>query len=280
MIPHITPNEVIYIKMLKKPISLGTATTVTLALAALASLLRSLAFATAFDHSVGYFNTGAFTTLLYITVALALLGIAVFGLSARRRGAHALACPTRSERSLALRLCAAAVGALLAFSAIWDVRAFTDGSSVLVLVRAIGAVLAIPYFLFPSGKRVLALGLGAHLYGLLLLTEQYFDRYVAMNSPLKLMQQFAIIAFMLYLTFEMYGALGTERPVPTAVFGLLTVFLCTVNGVSCITAGIVGNIVPRNYLIAAIATLAFGLYTAARLYVAAQSPNTNETEAV
>lgn len=264
--------------MMKTQISLGSATAIMAALTALASLFRSLAFATAFDHSVGYFNTGVFTTLLYITVALALSGIAVFGWSAYRSGAQQLACPARNERSSLLRVCALAAAALLALAAVRDVRSFLDGASTLVLVRALGALLAVPYFILPSGKRVLGLGLGTHLYCLLVLIEQYFDRYVAINSPLKLMQQFALIAFMLYLTLEMYAALGTKRPVRTAVLGLLTVFLCVVNGASCIVAGIVGNIIPRNYLMSATVLLALGLYTAARLYTATKHSNVNETE--
>ena len=270
------PDEVIY-KMKKTLISLRTALAVTLCVALVASVLRSVAFVTAFDRSIGYFDRGAVPTLLYIVIALAVAGVAAFAFL-HRRNVKELPCPTRDERSLLLSVVAGVVSTVLAFAAVLDVLTFAGGASVLVLARGLAAALAIPYFLLPANRRVLPFGLAAHLYCLLVLITEYFDRYVTMNSPVKVMQQFALVAFMLYLASEMYAALGTVRPLRTTAFGLLSVFFSITSGISCIVAGIAGGILTRDYLIGAIGSLALGLYTAACLNAATLHPHPDETE--
>ena len=263
--------------MKKTTISLHTALAVTLCLTLIASALRSVAFLAVFDRTVGYFDRSVLATLLYIVIALAVAGVAAFALS-HCRDAKDLPCPTRAERSLLLCVIAGAVSAVLAFAAVWDALAFVSGASPLVLARGIAAALAIPYFLLPASRRVLPLNLAAHAHCLLILVTEYFDRYVPMNSPIKLLQQFALVAFMLYLASEAYAALGTVRPVRTAALGLLSVFLCITNGISCIVAGIAGDILTRDYLIGAIVLLALGLYTTVRLNAATKRPHFDETE--
>lgn len=265
--------------MKKTLLSLRGALAATLGLSLLAAVLRSLAFVTTFDRAVGYFDRGIIPTLLYIVIVLALAGILIFAVACRRNALN-LPSPARKQRSLLLSIAAGALGAVLAFAGVWDVLAFASGASPLVLVRGLAAALAIPYFLFYTNKRTLSFGLAAHLYCLLLLVAEYFDRYVPMNSPVKTMQQFALVTLMLYLVCEMYTAMGTVRPIRTAVFGLLSVFLCITGGISCIVAGIAGDILSRDYLIGAIVLLALGLYTAAGLHTAASHSHSDETEII
>ena len=264
--------------MMKKPISYRAFGIGTLVLTLLAALLRSLAFATSFDRTVGYFDQNVFSTLLYIVIMLALIGVAAFALT-HRRNAQDLPCPARGERSVCITICSLLIAVTLAVCAVLDLLAIAnDHADTLFLLRMIAAVLAIPYFAFPNNRRILAFGLGAHAYCLLVVISEYFDRYVPMNSPLKLMQQFSLIVFILYLLSEMFCAIGQPRPVRTTAFAAVAFFLCTTNGISCIVAAIAGGMIPSDYLMGAILSLSFGLYAAAWLYTAIMYSHTNETE--
>lgn len=265
--------------MIKKEIPFRAVGIGTAALTLLAALFRSLAFATSFDRAVGYFNPGMFSTLLYITIALALVGVPLYACLARRSYVSVPYSLGHANRSAVVTVCAWLVVLTCAAAAAFDIFDYLHGhASTLILIRAVAAVLAIPYFLFPSSMFVRVFGLAPHAYCLLALIDEYVDPYVAMNSPLKMMQQFALISFMLYLVMELYAACGLSRPIRAAAFGLLASFLCISNGLSCIVAGVIGGIISQDYLTVAVVSLAFGLYTAARLYTVAKRPNVNETE--
>lgn len=250
-----------------------------LALTLLAALLRSLAFATSFDPAVGHFNPGVFSTLLYITIALALVGVMMYVLLARRSHIASPCCPDHADCPVVVTVCAWVVVLICAATAVLDLFDYLRGNaSTFILVRAVAAALSIPYFLFPSSASVRVFGLAAHIYCILALIDEYMDPYVVMSSPLKVMQQFALISFMLYLVMELYATCALPRPIRSTAFGLLAAFLCITNGLSCIVAGVIGGIIPQDYLTVAVVSLAFGLYTAARLHTATKLPNVNKTE--
>ena len=230
-------------------------------------LLRAPALCLFFDREVGYYDANAFSTLLYICLALLAIGCAAYATwAARFQKRHLLACAPDVQAATPIVCCSSwlVVAAFLP-AIVWEIMTY-QATDFPALLRMAGALIAIVYFILPNKQQTMAAGLGVHLYCVFCLVFEYYDWTVPMNSPLKLMQQAAILAVMLFLTVELNHLNGTHRPIRYTICAALAMTLAIPNALSLIVAAAVGGIVKTEYLIRSLPVMAVGLYAAARLF--------------
>lgn len=244
--------------------------------ALIVAALRSAVFALAFDQTKGYSNPGVLSTLLYIVLALALAGCvggAVIAVAAAHRQSKDVIF-TPAKRSPAIKLISAPVILACTAAVVYSLYHWTQSASTLTLVYALAALLAIPYFIPAKPIATFAwFGLGVLAVCVMSAAIEYFDSAVAMNSPIKLMQQFAALAIALYFLSELYALTGKMQPRRVLLFGSVAVVLGVSNGISNIVAAALGDILSPDYLVRALVLLALGLYVAARLMTVSRAPS-------
>ena len=244
--------------------------------ALIVALLRSATFAFAFDRTAGYCSPGVLSTLLYIALALALAGCvggAVIAVAMARRQDEDVTF-TPEKRSPAVKLSSLLIALACVAAAVYSVYCWAQGASALMLVYALAALLAIPYFVPAKPIATFAwFGLGVLAACVLSAAIEYFDVSVAMNSPVKLMQQFAALSIAIYFLSELYALTGKMQPRRTLLFGSIAVVLGVSNGITNIVAAMIGGILTPDYLVRSLVLLTLGLYVAARLMTARRIPS-------
>ena len=252
------------------------------ALTLIATVTRSLCFVFAFDRTVGYFDRGVLSTLLYIALALILAAALAYALLARRaNGIAPLPCPDPAERTLLVRIPSLSVAAALTVTVVTDILSLTsNGLNKLTLVHLLVTMLAIPYFAASRKASLIWSGIAAvTVCGLSVITE-YFDLYVTINSPIKQMHLIGLLSATLYLLTELFALAGDAKPYRSLPLCMLTAAYGIVGGVSHVVAALAGGILSIDYLSRALVLFALGLYAAARLIdtVRAVRPNDSTTE--
>ena len=184
-----------------------------------------------------------------------------------KRDPQTVLCPSISENTPFVRVTTLVVALAYVAIAVWEIPGVLKGGIVsLALLRLLSAACAAPYFASYPKRNTMLSGVCTHIYCFAALITEYFDLYVTMNSPIKLMQQFAFFAVMLYVLTELRQLSGKPQPVRSVALGFLAVFFALTNGISCIVAASVGGIIPTDYLLRALLLMSIGLYAAARLY--------------
>ena len=238
------------------------------ALAVTATLLRTPALCLFFDRTAGYCDPNPFSTLLYIVIALFLLLCVAYAVAAPRceKKQRLAVAPDPTAESRLVRA-ASLLTALTFIAAAIGEAALSSAASNPARLRMLGAVLAAVYFAVGKKQKLILLGLGAHLYCVFVLITEYFDWTIPMNSPLKIMQQIAMIAALLFMTAELSHLNGSRRSVRYTACAALAAFFGLSNGVSLIAACLVGGIVRSDMLLHSLPALAIALYAASRLFV-------------
>ena len=239
----------------------------TAGLTALTILLRTLSLCFFFDHSVGYVNAGLFPTLLYIALALFVAlcaGYAYFASKAEKASLLAVA-PGESASTPILRytslVCALAfVGATAAELALYGF------AGTFPLLRHLAAIAAVLYFALPKQRRFALSGLGAIAYAIATIATEYFDWTVTLNSPIKLMQEAALLSVALFVLVELNHLNHTRRSIRYTVCAALCLFCGLVNGLPLLVASLVGNVAKPDYILHALPSMAVALYAGARLF--------------
>ena len=238
----------------------------TLGLTVVFTLLRTLALLFSFDKAVGYHESGILSTLLYIVVALFVLGAGAYIFIAQKnaRTQHFALAPDPTSAHVSVRLSSAMTAIVFVTVGLWE-SLVVKSSDTSALLRVIGAALAILYFAISKKQKIFLTGVGAHVYLFFALVTEYFDWTVPMNSPLKLMQQISAVFAMLMLCAEMLSFVGKDRPLRLTVCTAAAVFFGLCNGISLIPALIVSGIVRSEIVIHALPSLAIGIYALTRL---------------
>ncbi len=262
---------------MKRNISVDRAFVIGFAiLTSAAALLRSLAFVTSFDSSVGYFDANIFTTLFHIAIALAAAGAFAYAVVAPRLSRVEICLfPLSHKKNLSVRLGGILVALAFAAYAIYrSISVFSvDGDGdIRTLLSIVFSVIAVPYFLLPPTKSSAWFGLAAPVFCTLSLIIEYFDRYVPMNSPIKLMQQCTALLIVLYFLIELNELAGNPRPGRILPLGCPAVFFAVSNGISNIVAVGIGEAVSLHYLARAVVMLVLGFYIATCLGCAVFRP--------
>ena len=137
-----------------------------------------------------------------------------------------------------------------------------------IVISALGGISF--YFKAPgkNGKKGSAiLGLFPVIRSVCGIALCYFDMTVPLNSPLKTGTEFALMAMMLFLTYEVRFDLYEEKVMPRAYFasGLAVLVICGVNGFSGIVAYFGGYCVNGELSIEAFIISTLFFYALARL---------------
>lgn len=249
------------------------------ALTLLATVLRSLCFVLTFDRTVGYYDAGLLSTLLYIVLALVPTAALVYALLTRTAGTDVPPCLDPTKRTPLVRIVSIiAVGALAASVVFNGLTLILGGLRWLTLIQLLAAALSIPYFLaLPSAAPVWS-GISAVICCVLSIVTEYFDPYVTLNSPLKLMHLVAYLAIALYLLTELFAMAGTPKPRRIVPLAAVAAAFGFIGGTSHVIAALMGGIIPTDYLIRTLVLYAFGLYAAARLVSVICSTTSKDSE--
>jgi len=240
-------------------------------LTVLATLLRTLSLTLFFDRSVGYVGTGFISTLLYMAyvamILFFLLGCAVYVAMALRLEKTALlaVAPNEAAASPLVRYSSLACAIVFVAATVAEVLLY-GFTGMFPLPRCIAAIVSALYFALPRSKKTALAGFGILGYGIFTIAYEYFDWTVALNSPIKLMQEAALASAMLFILVELNHINHTRRSIRYTVCAALSLFCGASNGISLIAAALVGDVVKGDYLIHALPPLFIALYAAARLF--------------
>ncbi len=181
-----------------------------------------------FDAGLGYFNPGSgIVTALYGVLALGIIAGILIWLESKPNASAVRALPSSICTPAFSVLCGAAV---LYFTVTDLLYVTATAADEYIIVTYISWVLAIPcaaWLLLSAGDsgagrepRVLQcfLGFFPPLYFASLVLVDYFDRTVAVNSPVKVIFQITFISFMLMFTAEAGLSLGRGTIFPRYQF--------------------------------------------------------------
>ncbi len=253
-------------------------TGVVLVFALIALVLRALALCLYFDRAVGYFNTNIFSTLLYIGFAAILL--CLIGYTGFLYACTDVSCPlsdiTATTERLSIRLGRYAVALVFLGSCIYELTAFSSTPNgreqYLALARILLAALSALCFVLRPRTEHLSLLSCPILFCVVVLGSEYFDWTISLNSPLKLFQQFTLLAAAMFLLTEMQSLYG-KRPLLFPAIPSLCAILGISNGGSLLIAALVADgIVRTDVLVHSLPTLILGIYAGIRLLTPAFSP--------
>jgi hypothetical protein len=240
-------------------------------LTVLATLLRTLSLTLFFDRSVGYVGTGFISTLLYMAyiamILCFLLNCAVYFVMAQRleKTLRIAVAPDETATTPLVRYASWACAAI--FVGAMAVEVLLYGlTGMFPLPRCIAAIVSALYFALPRSQKTVLTGFGVLGYGIFTIAYEYFDWTVALNSPIKLMQEAALASAMLFVLAELNHINHTRRSIRYTVCAALSLLCGAVNGISLIAAALVGDVVKGDYLIHALPPLFIALYAAARLF--------------
>lgn len=242
--------------------------TVLLAVLTLAGiLLRTAALSGCYDKEIGYYQRGAvlpmvFHGLCVLMLVLCAVGARLLPSSFAVKADVASSLLTRGGTVLAL-LCVMAHVLQMVIAVLGG----TESLSVLLALRVFFGILTAVYLaagLVPSsavsGARAL-FGYGAIAYIVAMMAASYFDFFLQMNSPNKLLFQVSCMILLLYLLCDLRLILSIAMPRAYCAMTGVTVFYTFSYAVPGIF-GFCTGILPRvDYLMTSIVLLGFGLYS-------------------
>ncbi len=236
-----------------------------LSLAALATLAQTLAICLYFDPEVGYCDPNIFSTLLYIILALTLALSLTFACLAHRQAkppctfSHA-----KGHAAWADRLLECLTALAFALAAIWEIK--RGGANPSALLRAALALFSALGFVLPAGRARAWLGLFPLAWSVLALAQEYFDWTVALNSPLKLGNQLALLSLLIFMLAELHRLDGKCRLIRHRLSCIAALMLSVPHGVSLIVAASIKTIDRLDLIVHALPPMALGLLAAAHLF--------------
>lgn len=227
--------------------------------------LYVVGFSTSFDRTVGYFDASLVTSIMHAVLALSILWMASLLVLMPRSGmlTGAPAMGGFSKKFVYIVTLAFVVSTYLHTQLI-------AASIVSVIGSVLGGV-SVAYFGFTAiepdskfEKRSL-LGYGVIGWTFLSIIDAYFNDYVTMNSPVKLLLIFSMVFVMLFQLQEQGYFVGRGRPRLYVVFGLLNVLISSSFAISYLFCTIAKIYSIPEFLPTAIVSLAHAVYTVGRL---------------
>ncbi len=214
-------------------------------LALICAVTCAFAFGYAFDNEAGYFNRSVLPYVFYILLALTLAISVAAAVTAEKRTADEK-CHVPDRRAIGIILICSLAFYLTSFiltstPGYMAIKLSSNASISLFPIIIVGLLISIAHFVivaFFSRKvgsgAIILTGIAVVLTAIIIATASYFDHTQALNSPHKLLYEFAFIAFALYYITEL--RLYTDAPrekLLTALSGISTALsLCA--GVSVI----------------------------------------------
>ncbi len=269
----------------------------TTALALVCAILRAVCYFVSFDASIGYFNDTPLVAITNILFVLTLLWATSGFLLIPKKAMQSARFDFGGNAVFFTSLIA---GFVMAADFVYKIYAynkngvfkrfefvFSDSyrsdslqiervTMVLVIVGIVSSLLSsICFFARSSLKSKKALTAGLGIFPMLRLLSGtalvYFEMNVQMNSPSKLMIQFAMISLMLYFLGEerQYISNEYERPGRYFVFGLIAFVLSISTGVSELIAYYSGLLTRGDFCVEAFICFILSFYVLSRILVLA-----------
>ena len=179
-------------------------------IALITALLCSVAFAYSFNSENGYFTNSPLSYIFYVALAASI----AFAIISTALDKSDRAYAARSNRTSSLILMLACLLYLISFIAT-PVPAHMTRTflvlTILSLVVAIAHLLLLGIGAKLSDSATVATGLGVVFAPIILATASYFDHSQELNSPYKLIFEFACLAFALYYVTDLRSNTDTPR---------------------------------------------------------------------
>ena len=268
---------VFMIELLKSRRALRIYFVVTVCLAALCVLLRTLSTVFFFDADIGYYKSGAFLPiLLNLLLVISVIGAAFVYLISKKYLLPAKATDTRAIRISAvitsLGFLAYLVSNLWDLPLLWDViKIYGKVPTVFILIN-LAALLSAVYFLLiafarETGGALRVVGtVFVLVFMALSISDTYFDPTIAMNSPIKMLLHFALLSAMLLAVNEARIGLGSEKAgfhLFSATIALIFTGASSIPSIVCYLTGQLDGV--YSYLFCDIVLLGIAVFSAARL---------------
>ncbi len=251
--------------MSRKPLTAHCCFYISLALALIGSILRTVAMFTAFDHEIGYFDPSAYTTLLSILSFAAVLFPTVLSLATPKGALPAVWPEPKHNAAAALPFILMGVGTAWQ---LWIVVSDGFQNRLLLLSGAIALFSTLYYFMAMAksdSPAVPALGFCPILWGLLSTAETYTDQFTTMNSPIKLGLQFGFLGVALLTTAELRFRLNKAAPRAALCIHGIALFFCLTGSIPTLIALAAGVLTRPIHGAYALSLLGVGLYAVCRL---------------
>ncbi len=215
-------------------------------LSVLISFVRIICLFNFYDSDIGYYSKGILPSILNLSI---LAGV-VFFASAFFTVKRDIVCSDGKEDNTGIKVASVlpmlAFGAFFVLSVLKAVFATNEASTLFDIIAKLTALMSLVYFamnLFaPTVNRNLQTlcGFGIIIWNIYVLGVTYFDIYVQLNSPNKVILHLAIISAMVFFVNEFYCFVGNMRKgfylfslcsavlfsssasIPSLVYGLLT----------------------------------------------------------
>ena len=269
------------IKFTKSKTALGIYGAVSLFLAVACAALRSLSMLFFYDKEIGYYQSGAVLPIvlnifLILSVALPTLCYVIEALRLQPR--YIDASPSRFFAALpALALCAFSVLQAMGLKAQLEeiylstekLSLYAKLSPVLLLVASICGFIFFAMAMFNCSTVVIPsvlTGILTVIWFVMATAEAYFDIYVQMNAPNKIVFMLGALSATLLTVNEMRRGLSKRKPAFHLLGATLTTIFTLTSAIPSLVCYLTGNM-PLNYNLAVydIVLLCVGIYSLARL---------------
>lgn len=266
--------------------------TVSLALALIAAILRSLAYLFSFDADIGYFNGSFFSKIATYFIVVA-CGFALTGFVFISKEADLPRKLTNEGNSIyfasvfagfimiadfAFKLYLMIGEDKFSYYKFIFARTFKSENSYIIRATAVieiagvvASLLAAVCFFLRSSKKFNSklcawLGFFPIIRALTGVAQIYFEMEVQMNHPSKLMLEFALIAVMIAFLYELRFFISEDhaRPRHFVVLACVALIISISAGISEMIGFFAGKLTKGDFCIEAFFCLAMGLYGAAR----------------
>lgn len=238
----------------------------SLSLSGISAILYILCFVMSFDRTVNYFSA---SPLIYITRTLLAISIAWTASLLILIPRDGLISTAPAYRSFSAKFAYVLTAAFI-FSTFLHIRLIT--ASITSLLGSVAGALVAAYTgmtaIYPDSKKAVRslLGYAPIVWAFLSIIDAYFNTYVTMNSPMKLLLVFSMIFLMLFQIQEEGYSVDHGRPRMYAVFGLLSVMMSLAFSLSYFICTLTGIYKIPEFMPTAIGSLAYAVYTVGRLF--------------
>ncbi len=203
--------------------------------ALICALLCALSFTYSFDKDIGYFTNSPLTYVFYVSIGLAIITSIAAAVTAQTDKSEEYVQEPRRRTMGIIMLCSFSFYLISFLFA----PAQSHISSIMFILIVVGALISAIHFatvsLCDGGTNAkIFTGLAVVLTPIIIATASYFDHSQPLNSPHKLLLEFALAAFSLYYITELrlYTS-APRRKLLIAISGISTALsLC--GGVSII----------------------------------------------
>ena len=230
-------------KNLKYNLYLG----ITLLFALMSVIIRTVLLISYFDRDIGYYSHGTVLPGIHTVILCASVIFAASFLLATRKDE----CEEKKFRNSGIFIFSSSLCAFMLIASL--LLTFTKADTTLEKIAAFTAAPAALYFLSAlirsadTAKLRTLFGFFVPIWGTLNLAVIYFDSFVAINAPNKIIEQMAFICVMLFFLYELRIHLNKQKPKLYSFCGMCALVFAATAAFPGIVAASFGAI-DANYL--------------------------------